>query len=245
MKYLKLYKSIKDKNKIYTWLENFYNKTSSRVSYNTYMNNFTINDDYSIDSNNDIHITNYIKSLRGEALPYKFRFVDGNFKCNGLDLTSLKNTPEIVVENFDCSYNNLTSLEGGPRRAHNYICSNNNLKNLKGIGRFNFLVCSNNNITHLNDVDLDIIDRVDIKGNPIDDLYNYIKPFKNIGLVTTHSILERKKLIFKSLKDFNVINRNIIVLDSLKEALFNINDDFENLFDIKKLLEIKGYEILR
>lgn len=245
MKYLKLYESIKDKNEIYTWLENFYNKTSSRVSSNTYMNNFTINDDYSITSNNDIVITNYIKSLKGEALPYKFRFVMGNFKCNGLGLASLKNAPEIVVDNFDCSYNNLTSLEGGPRRTHNYKCNNNNLKNLKGIGRFNHLDCSNNNITHLNDVDSDIIEKVEIKGNPIDDLYSYLKVFKKIGLVTTHSILERKKVIFKSLKEFNVINGNTIVLDSLKEALSNIDEDFEKTFNIEKLLEIKGYEILR
>lgn len=245
MKYLKLYESIKDKNEIYTWLENFYNKTSSRVSSNTYMNNFTINDDYSITSNNDIHITNYIKSLRGEALPYKFRFVMGKFKCNGLDLTSLKNAPEIVVDDFDCSYNNLTSLEGGPRKTHNYICSNNNLKNLKGIGRFNFLDCSNNNITHLNDVDLDVVDRTDIKGNPIDDLYSYLKSFKQIGLVSMHSILERKKLIFRCLKEYNVINGNVIVLDSLKEALFNINENYEKRFNIEKLLEMKDYEVLR
>ena len=60
-----------------------------------------------------------------------------------------------------------------------------------------------------------------------------------------HSILERKKLIFRCLKEYNVINGNVIVLDSLKEALFNINENYEKRFNIEKLLEMKDYEVLR
>ena len=68
----------------------------------------------------------------------RFGTVVGSFDCSHNNLTSLEGAPEKVGKNderlkdFDCSYNNLTTLEGGPRVVRNYDCSHNNLISLSG-----------------------------------------------------------------------------------------------------------------
>ena len=78
----------------------------------------------------------------------------GDLKLTGLDLTKL---PDILKDisadgDFDCSTNNLTSLENCPKTVGgNFYCSNNKLTSLAGaptsVGR-NF-ICSYNNLTSL------------------------------------------------------------------------------------------------
>ena len=59
----------------------------------------------------------------------------GNLSLNKVGLTKL---PDIlkditVGESFDCSYNNLTSLEGSPSSVGgSFICGGNNLTSLEG-----------------------------------------------------------------------------------------------------------------
>ena len=66
------------------------------------------------------------------TIPIKFGRVKGAFVCRGMSLTSLNNAPT-YAESFDCSNNNLTTLQGGPTEVKfSYNCSNNNLKNLIG-----------------------------------------------------------------------------------------------------------------
>jgi len=110
--------------------------------------NYTFNDDLSIDVNGDV-------SFYGEGLtklPIKFRNVSGNFYCSYNNLTSLVGGPETVGGDFDCSYNNLTSLVGGPETVGgDFNCRNNNLTSLVGGpetvgGDFN---CRSNNLTSL------------------------------------------------------------------------------------------------
>ena len=69
----------------------------------------------------------------------RFGTITGYFDCSQNNLTSLEGAPEMVgknsrgcLESFDCSYNNLTTLEGGPRLVENYDCSHNNLISLSG-----------------------------------------------------------------------------------------------------------------
>ena len=56
---------------------------------------------------------------------------NGDLKLTGLDLTKL---PDIlkditVGENFGCSYNKLTSLDGAPKIVYNdFYCRNNNVQ---------------------------------------------------------------------------------------------------------------------
>ena len=56
----------------------------------------------------------------------------GNFDCSWNNLTSLKGAPKEVKGLFNCSGNNIISLEYGPKKAKIYDCSSNNLRDLQG-----------------------------------------------------------------------------------------------------------------
>tara|TARA_R110000868_G_scaffold243978_2_gene500092 strand:+ start:475 stop:1038 length:564 start_codon:yes stop_codon:yes gene_type:complete len=90
---------------------------------------YTINPDGTIDINGDVKLSTY--SL--EKLPFKFGEVTGYFDCSHNQLTSLEGSPKFVGINFDCSYNELTTLEGSPKFVGGYFdCSDNELITLKG-----------------------------------------------------------------------------------------------------------------
>jgi hypothetical protein len=55
--------------------------------------------------------------------------VGGNFNCSYNELTSLEGAPSSVGENFGCSYNKLTSLAGVPKIVYkDFYCRNNTVK---------------------------------------------------------------------------------------------------------------------
>ena len=76
--------------------------------------------------------------------------VMGNFRCSWNKLTSLEGAPKEVDEGFYCSSNQLTSLKGAPRKVKNFNCSDNQLTSLKGAPQEveNFY-CSGNRLTSL------------------------------------------------------------------------------------------------
>jgi hypothetical protein len=56
-----------------------------------------------------------------------------SFNVKGVNLKTLKGSPQRVGGYFDCRDNNLTTLEGGPRYVGgSFYCSDNPLENLKG-----------------------------------------------------------------------------------------------------------------
>ena len=68
--------------------------------------------------------------------------VNGNFYCNNSQLTSLVGGPQTVGGSFVCSSNQLTSLVGAPLTFHgHFFCERNPLKSLEGaperVGSFN------------------------------------------------------------------------------------------------------------
>ena len=86
--------------------------------------NYTINDDGSIDVNGNVFL--YNKELT--EIPLTFNRVTGWFDCGDNNLTSLKGSPRWVGDYFSCSENNLTSLEFSPDYVGcNFWCSTNNL----------------------------------------------------------------------------------------------------------------------
>ena len=90
--------------------------------------NYTINDDGSIDVNGDVNLSWY----KLTELPLSFNKVTGDFYCSHNVLTSLKGSPKWVGGYFDCSWNRLTSLKGGPRWVGGYFyCSHNQLTSLE------------------------------------------------------------------------------------------------------------------
>ena len=113
-------------------------------------NNYIINPDKSVDVNGNIEIEK--EDLIDGKIPFKFGKVTGYFDCSHNQLTSLEGAPEEVGSYFNCRYNNLTSLEGGPKKVDkNYSCRNNELTSLEGGpkevgGTFN---CNCNNLTSL------------------------------------------------------------------------------------------------
>lgn len=59
--------------------------------------------------------------------------VKGDFNCRYNDLTSLKGAPKEVWGDFNCSHNQLTSLEGAPQEVGGgFFCPYNQLTSLEG-----------------------------------------------------------------------------------------------------------------
>ena len=89
----------------------------------------------------------------------KFGKATGYFDCSYNNLISLEGGPKEVGGSFNCSYNNLTSLEGGPKEVGgSFNCSDNNLISLEGgpkevDGSFN---CSDNNLISLEGAPIEI-----------------------------------------------------------------------------------------
>lgn len=110
--------------------------------------NYTINDDGSIDVDGSVYIS-YKKLTK---LPLKFRNVSGDFDCHNNQLTTLEGCPKSVGGYFYCSNNQLTSLVGGPKSVGgDFNCSDNKLTSLEGCpqsvgGNFS---CHNNKLTSL------------------------------------------------------------------------------------------------
>lgn len=103
MKYLKLYES----NNI----EKDYLKSLINIVCEIYrIDNYTINDDYSIDVHGRVDLSN--KELY--EIPLKFNNIYGDFLINMNNLTSLKNSPKYIEGGFSCYSNDLKSLENCP-----------------------------------------------------------------------------------------------------------------------------------
>jgi len=75
-----------------------------------------------------------------------------DFDCCYNQLTSLVGAPQEVKEDFDCSHNQLTSLEGAPQEVGgNFYCHNNKLTSLEGAPQEvgGWFSCSYNQLTSL------------------------------------------------------------------------------------------------
>jgi hypothetical protein len=118
--------------------------------------NYSINEDGSIDVEGDVYLSNGGYALDSEdaiklnQLPLKFGRVSGDFNCSYNQLKSLEGSPREVGGKFNCNNNQLTTLEGGPKVVGDFFCSNNKLTSLEGspkeVYRF---YCSNNQLTSL------------------------------------------------------------------------------------------------
>ncbi len=88
------------------------------------------------------------KSFRG----IRFGQVSGSFNCSVNELTSLEGAPKKVEGDFECYHNQLKSLKGGPQIVGgDFNCSHNRLTSLEGApqtvgGHFR---CYDNNLTSL------------------------------------------------------------------------------------------------
>jgi hypothetical protein len=99
--------------------------------------NYSINDDLTVDVDGDVDLNNlhyvnlYNKPLTN--IPVKFNIVLGNFDCSYNELTSLQGAPKEVGGSFYCHSNNLTSLQFAPKEVvGNFYCHRNDLTALQG-----------------------------------------------------------------------------------------------------------------
>ena len=102
--------------------------------------NYTINPDGSIDVHNSVDLNGKVLT----KIPIKFNNVYGNFDCSYNNLTSLENSPKWIKVSFFCIENSLTSLEGCPISDMHYYFGDNPLESLNGFnGDYNRLTCHN------------------------------------------------------------------------------------------------------
>ena len=112
MKYLKLFESFED-------IKSICKKYG--------IENYTINDDGSIDVDGDVNL--YESGL--SKIPFKFRNVSGYFYCSYNKITSLEGYPTSVGGHFNCSNNQITSLEGCPESVGgDFICNGNTISEI-------------------------------------------------------------------------------------------------------------------
>jgi hypothetical protein len=94
----------------------------------------------------------FYSQLLSDFKGVRFGVVTGTFNCSDNQLTSLEGAPQKVGWYFICSNNELTSLEGAPQKVgRGFECSNNSLTSLVGApqevgGYFN---CSRSELTSL------------------------------------------------------------------------------------------------
>src|SRR5574343_481369 len=77
----------------------------------------------------------FICSNKGlsDFLGIEFGDISQNFNCSCNELVSLNGAPQKVSGNFYCSRNPLVSLKGAPQRVDGWFdCSNNKLVSLEG-----------------------------------------------------------------------------------------------------------------
>jgi len=97
--------------------------------------NYQIRDDGSIDVDGDVDLTDGLGDLK--QLPLTFNEVKGYFACSENELTTLEGCPKKVIGNFHCSYNEITSLEYSPlivEKGDFYCLENNHITSLEGLG---------------------------------------------------------------------------------------------------------------
>lgn len=91
--------------------------------------NYTINEDLSIDVNNNSVNLSYNKL---SFLPLKFNEVEYNFSCNECGLLSLEGSPNKVGHEFIVNDNKLTNLKYRPEHiGTRFFCRKNEITDLK------------------------------------------------------------------------------------------------------------------
>jgi len=94
---------------------------------------------YGYNSDGTLHVNEYV-NLRNMGLNFigvKFGDITASFDCRGNNLTTLEGSPKKIGGNFYCDYNNLTTLQGAPEYIEgNFRCSDSQLKSLQGAPKY-------------------------------------------------------------------------------------------------------------
>ena len=103
---------------------------------------------YVVDIYNDLSLW----SRKLKHIEVKFNNINGCFDCSDNQLESLEGCPEIIYGNFNCSHNQLESLKSCPKQIKGiFYCSHNQLKTLEGFPEMisSSVYCNNNQLINL------------------------------------------------------------------------------------------------
>lgn len=217
MRYIKYFESKGGFRKSAPFSRRFKDKSIDSI-LNDLLNidNYTINDDGTVDVNGDVDI----RSSELYSIPVRFRNVDGNFICCNNKLVSLYGCPKSIGGDFDCSRNDLKSLEGGPERVGgDFNCSINILTSLNGcpisVGRY--FDCSRNNLTSLEGCSNSIGGDFDCDDNPVYKLWELFEDKSKIELFNDYDIVRGDTVILDRLNDFlRTIYKDITSVEGYK-----------------------------
>ena len=211
------------------------------------IDNYTINDDGSIDVNDHVFLDNKKNPDASPIteLPLRFNKVTKNFYCQENALTDLKGCPIEVGGSFYCDDNSLTTLKGGPEKVGKHFSSKHNLltslefapkevgedfifqRNLlttlkgcpKSIGRD--FICHENRLVDIDFIPDSIKRKFQIHGNPISSIFN-----------------EANMDFLKAFKTYKIIKDGVLNLKRLKYLSESFDLDI-NLNEIEKYYLIK------
>ena len=186
--------------------------------------NYTINDDLSIDVNGDVNLA--YKNL--EHLPLKFNYIEGSFDCSNNELKTLEGCPQTVGGDFDCHRNELKTLEGSPQTVGgDFNCHFNKLETLEGGpqtvgGDFDCYRNELKDLEHFPEVSGDI----DIEENTVNLLvYTFIK--------------KADSFMIEDFIDYEIVrNRDTVMLDRLQTFIRDNDLEMPDLEEIKKHYKI-------
>ena len=108
-----------------------------------------------INEKNEIESVNLNQLYLDELPDLKHVKVLGAFNCSDNNLQSLEGAPQYVGGHFDCYNNNLETLEGAPQYVGGgFYCYDNNLQTLEGVPQYvgRDFVCYDNNLETLEGV---------------------------------------------------------------------------------------------
>jgi len=211
------------------------------------INNYTINDDLSIDVEGHVNLA--YKNL--EYLPLRFNYVSGDFSCYDNKLKTLEGCPQTVSGSFDCNRNKLKTLEGCPQTVSgsfdcyrnklitlegspsvvngNLICYDNKLETLEGSPKTingNFLCFVNK----LKDLEYfpEVSDYINIRDNPV-----------NLLVYTFIENEETDSFMIEDFIDYEIVrNRDTVMLDRLQTFIRDNDLEMPDLKIIKKHYKI-------
>jgi hypothetical protein len=110
---------------------------------------YTINDDGSIDVEHSVDLSYALSNM--SELPLKFNKVNGSFDCSNNNLETLEGSPKYVKNMFNCSRNKLTNLHFASKKSESFVCNRNMITSLEGCPESveKLFYCQENNLTTL------------------------------------------------------------------------------------------------
>ena len=180
---------------------------------------YTINPDGSIDVDGNVYL--YGKKL--DKLPLTFNDVSGYFDCSNNNLTTLEGAPKSVGGYFSCSDNNLTTLLGGPQSVvGDFDCRFNNLTTLEGCPQSigGSLWCQSNKILTFEGAPNHVGGVFNCNTNPIFNIWDLFKDYSKVEL----------------LNDLDPIRGEDILMDRL--------NTFLSMIGLDEVESVKGYNCI-